>query len=328
MGIFDNSSHMDAEDFQYAWAEGLWVITPYYNPCGYKTRRINYDTFASSLRRAGIPLLTVECAFGDQPFTLPESLDIIKIRSRSLLWQKERLLNLTKTWLPKSCVAVAWIDCDLLFENENWAVDTVRLLQEVQLVQMFETCTRLPEENLENKKGGSSCQSFSKITSIDPTVLKIGHFEKHGHTGYGWAASRDLINEHGLYEAAIIGSADHYMALAAFGDFEGACMELMTDGDSAQIDHFKDWAGPFYASVQGRVGTVPGRVFHLWHGDLANRRYLKRNRELTEHGFNPYTDLWAKPGQPLEWAPNINKPELVKMFAGYFASRKEDGSNA
>lgn len=48
------------------------VITTYFNPCGYATRRRNYDLFVEGMRRAGVPCITVECAFGDAPFELPQ----------------------------------------------------------------------------------------------------------------------------------------------------------------------------------------------------------------------------------------------------------------
>jgi hypothetical protein len=317
---------MEVEDFLYEPAEGLWVVTAYYNPCGYKSRLRNYQIFAESLRRSGIPLLTVECAFGSESFSLPKSDLVVQVGSNSLIWQKERLLNLGISWLPKSCKYVAWLDCDLVFENRNWAVDTVRLLDKVPVVQVFETCNRLPEGGLKDKERGEICRSFASITPMNPRILEIGHFEKHGHTGYGWAARRNLLDKHGLYEYAIIGSADHYMAHAIYGDFGGACMELATNKDNCQLNHFRDWAEPFYADVRGELAAVPGNVFHLWHGNLINRGYLKRNHELTSRGFDPYTDLLANPGKPLEWRPGLKKTDLIEMFAGYFASREEDSS--
>lgn len=312
-------------EFRYDFADHLWVITPYYNPCNYERRRYNYEVFARTIRESGIPLLTVECAFGDQPFSLPESLDVVKVSSNSLLWQKERLLNLAVSWLPKSCKYVVWSDCDILFENKQWAVDTASLLDAVPLVQLFETCNRLPQDNLAAAAESDACASFASIVPNNPDTLHIGHFEKHGHTGYGWAARKDLLDEHGLYEYAIIGSADHYIAHAAFGDFEGKCMELMTAKDKTQLEHFKLWAEPFFRSVEGNVRAVPGSIYHLWHGDLEKRRYALRNRELTQYGYNPFTDILAPPGKPLEWR-DFGKEELKLMFANYFASRQEDGS--
>src|SRR4051812_46073823 len=86
-------------DYCYRAVKELWVITCYYNPCGYQSRRRNYEIFSHALKASGINLLTIECAFGHQPYDLGESLDVIRVRSRSLLWQKERLLNLAHRWL-------------------------------------------------------------------------------------------------------------------------------------------------------------------------------------------------------------------------------------
>lgn len=38
----------------------LFAVTTYFNPCGYATRRRNYDLFIEGMRRAGVPCLTVE----------------------------------------------------------------------------------------------------------------------------------------------------------------------------------------------------------------------------------------------------------------------------
>jgi len=292
---------MDLSRFCYQYVKDFWVITAYYNPCGYKSRRYNYDQFSQAMKNSGIPLLTVECAFGDQPFNLPGEIDTVRLRSKSVIWQKERLLNLATSWLPKSCKYLAWIDCDLLFINLGWAKEVVDLLEEFPLIQLFETCHRLSEGN-DIEQTQDVCRSFTSVTSKDSNILNLGHFEKHGHTGYGWATRREVLDRHGLYEYAIIGS-----------------------GDQKQIRHFADWGQPFFETIQGRVGTVSGSVLHLWHGNLGNRRYLLRNRELTEHGFDPYSDLVALPGKPLEWRFDLGKPDLVSMFETYFVSRYEDG---
>ena len=62
------------KEFQpYQKVSELWVITVYYNPCGYKSRRSTYDTFMQMMHLSGINVLTVECAFGDDLFELPEA---------------------------------------------------------------------------------------------------------------------------------------------------------------------------------------------------------------------------------------------------------------
>lgn len=316
--------HLD--EFDYRYASGLWVVTPYYNPVGYKTRRTNYEIFVHLLRRSGIPVLTVECAFGDQPFDLPESTDVVKIRSSTLLWQKERLLKLAISWLPPSCKYVAWHDCDLIFANPNWAQEMVAQLQRFPIVQSFETCNRLPQEYSGGGAAGQVCTSFASIVGNNPHVLASGRYEDHGHPGYAWAARREVLDEHGLYEYAVAGSADHYMAHAAVGDLDSPCIARMMFNRAPLMECFRVWAEAFDRTVQGRLGVVSGEVLHLWHGELQNRQYRLRQRELAKLDFNPLTDIVVLPGKPLELKPGINKPGLREWFASYFTSRQEDGA--
>src|SRR5262249_42875518 len=198
-------------EIKYNFCPDLWIIVSYFNPLNYRTRRFNYDVFIGALQRSGLNHLTVECAFEGQQFSLPDSSNVIKVRSRSVLWQKERLLNLAVSWLPRSCKCVAWLDCDLLFTNPSWVVETVRLLDKFPVVQLFERCIRLPQGHLDHNGKGNVCRSFASIMSRDSSVLNSGRFDDHGHTGYGWAARREVLDRRGLYEYAIAGSADHYI---------------------------------------------------------------------------------------------------------------------
>ena len=313
--------------FTYNFAPNLHVITAYFNPSHYQTRRLNYGIFAHLLKQSGIPLLTVECAFGDDDFDLPEDNDVIKVRSKSILWQKERLLNLALGWLPKSCQYVAWLDCDLVFTNPNWARDTAALLQNTPVVQVFETCNRLPEGYADAISGGEICQSFGLITGNNKSVLKTGRFQDHGHTGYGWAARKEILDRCGFYEHAIAGSADHYMAHAACGDWTSPCINRMMMENPKLIGHFQDWANLFHQEMKGgQVSSVPGEILHLWHGSLADRQYMLRHCELTKLGFDPYSDIVSMPGRPLEFSERGSRSALIEWFFEYFRGRREDGS--
>lgn len=308
---------------KYVQAPELWVITTYFNPCRYQTRRTNFDIFAASLRDAGINLLVVECAFGTDDFELPLSLDTVRVRSRSLLWQKERLLNLAASWLPPSCKYVAWLDCDILFMNPLWAVNTAELLNTHAVVQLFETAVMLEQGN--HELGTSDkVNSFGRIAPNDLSLLSCGRYDRHGHTGFGWAMRREIFDTVGLYEHTVAGSADHYMAHAIYNKY-GFCVDHSLQNNPFAGQHLRTWGERFYALVQGSFTVVPGEIKHLWHGDLKNRRYLQRMLETNALGFNPYTDIVARPGKPLEWSPGLNKPELVDYFTEYFNNRREDG---
>lgn len=305
--------------------KSLWIITVYYNPCRYRSRRSTYEAFIHAMRSSGINVLTVECAFGDDQFELPNTVDVIKIRSNTLLWQKERLINIGASYLPQSCKYVAWVDCDIVFENMNWARETAELLSSTcTVVQLFESCLRLEKGN-RFPQIPDRAFSFASITSKDISTMDCGRYDAHGHTGYGWAMRRGIFDNLGLYEHAVSGSSDHFMAHAIYEQY-GFCIENALKHDQRQIQHLMSWGNEFYKHVQGKLGVVSGEILHLWHGSHDRRDYFRRMWRITEYGFNPDTDLIAMPGKPLEWQPHVlsEKKQLVSYFAEYFASRQED----
>ena len=54
--------------------------------------------------------------------------------------------------------------------------------------------------------------------------------------------------------------------------------------------------------VNSRMGVVPGRILHLWHGDLADRRYADREREFRRLGLDPKAHLRHDENGLWEWS--------------------------
>ncbi len=306
----------------------LWVIAAYYNPHGYRSRARNYALFADSLRRSGVPLLTVECAFGDEPFALPDGQDVLKLRCDSVLWQKERLLNVAVSTLPPTCTKVAWLDADILFTRADWATETSRLLDSQQIVQVFTSVVRLPRgvtafPDAKDSDPPELIESFASVFTAHPTSHLGGHYHEHGHTGFGWAARRDILLRTGLYDTALSGSGDHLIAHAAVGDHESKCVDKVLGKNTPQREHFRRYADRFFAHTKGQLAAVPGTILHLWHGDHEYRRYSDRNVELIKLGFDPVCDLRLSSSGAWEWASH--RPALHQWAKEYFARRKEDG---
>src|SRR5262249_31410323 len=155
----------------------------------------------ASFDAGGLPLLTVECAFCDDGFELPAAPDVLRVRGRDVMWQKERLLNAALPHLPPECVAVAWLDGDVLFQREDWALQTRSLLERVPLVQPFDQAIRLPRGVLVYDGVGDVYDGFAATYARQPQRLLRGDFAAHGHTGFAWAARRELVERHGLYDA-------------------------------------------------------------------------------------------------------------------------------
>ena len=79
----------------------FYVITVFFNPAGFTSLLNNYFIFADKIKKQGAKLITVECAFDDGKFYIPENDNVYRLRSNSIMWQKERLINYGVSKLPK-----------------------------------------------------------------------------------------------------------------------------------------------------------------------------------------------------------------------------------
>lgn len=306
----------------------LWAITCYFNPVGYRRRLENYRSFR---RRLNVPLVTVELSF-DEKFQLAagDADVLVQLHSPSILWQKERLLNVALKSLPHCCDKVAWLDCDILFENDDWVRRASRALDEFALVHLFQERNELPIDfKLDSPdfcKASRKSQSLVyHLASGETTVEEAstpGGLLRGSTAGLAWASRKDTLNEHGLYDACIVGGGDRAILFAALGLFDH--LAQAREMNQRRTQHYLAWARPYFSKVKHRVGYIPGRVFHLWHGDLNNRRHQERHRLFGRFEFDPFVDIVVDRNGC--WCWNSDKPEMHAFVRQYFESRKEDGA--
>lgn len=303
----------------------FWVVTTYFNPAGYVSRRRNYDQFRARL--GSVPCLTVECAEDNRPFELSPSADVVQVRAQGALWQKERLVNLGVAQLPSSCRFVAWVDGDVLFARPDWPTLARAELEQRLAVQLFDEVELLPSpRGSQNGMVPQKLVGFAAKIRAEPESLVAGRFDAHGHTGYAWAMRRDILATVGLYDGCIVGSADHVMAHALLDAPRSPCVTRLLGADTPHHQHFVAWAQRLTALARQQklegIGFVPGRLSHLWHGAMASRRYFARNQRLAALGFDPARDLVVEPGEPLR----LLRPDgrIGLFLREYFASRNED----
>lgn len=313
--------------------ETLWGLTTYFNPMGASSRLANFRAFRERSRRQGLPLVAVELAFGDGPFVLREGIDaeiLIQRRSTSVLWQKERLLNLGLAHLPTHCTGVVWADADVLFEDDDWVQQTSRLLEKYVVLQPYSACIRLPEGKrpeeypsgelertiLQGNDNGTYSKSIcSRMSGFRPKFS--------GTTGYVWSARRAFLDQVGFYDRCIVGGADREMALAVLYR-PGRIPEKNTKIRYPRLRaHLDEWHRRVHGLVQRKVGYRPGAVHHLWHGSMVRRNYADRHSILEEHGFDPERDLELDDGGCFRF--RSENPALVEAIGAYFESRQEDG---
>lgn len=300
--------------------EDFWILTSYFNPARFETKRENYLRFRKSLLGLGANLLTLEQVVHDTP-ELSEFPEVLPLRGGAVLWQKERLLNLGLSKLPKNCKFVAWLDSDIIFDNTNWISEAKVKLREVPILQPFSTVYRLPKDVLQCIPSGESWESFGSVYRGNPNLFLEGDFQKHGHSGFAWVARREILN-HGLYDACILGSGDHMMAHAFAGDWESPCVVRIMGRYGKYLAHFQKWASLVYSGTRGRMDFVSGNIFHFWHGDPENRKYVSRNKKLLDFQFDPEKDIAV--GKKGLWEWNSTKPSMHRWCLDYFAQRKED----
>lgn len=315
----------------------LWAITCFFNPAGRASRLRNYRIFRRQLE---VPLLTVELALNGEPELTPSDADHLhQIRGgpEHILWQKERLLNLALEHLPAECTAVAWLDCDIVFANPEWPTQAKDLLAKHQLIQLFDRVVYLPQEmssmDLMKQALVDSASYYWQPGAVSnarkPHPLSYPKISQRGtsttgNPGMAWAAQRPLLDRHGLYDRAIVGSGDLFLHAALFARDKQLDRRLPR-GTPARQD-FDRWASGLLEDLNTPVSHCSGTIFHCWHGELVNRGYNERHRAISQFDFDPATDIRLDNNGCWRW--NSGKEELQLYLRQYFESRREDEPGA
>ncbi len=314
----------------------LHVVAVYSNPIRWDSRRKVHAEFEQHMLDSGVQLTTVECAYGERPFELEPHPEInrVQVRSSTLVWNKENLINVGIARLPHDWKYVAWIDADITFRAPKWASDTVHALQHYQLVQPWADAYDLGpnEDHMQTHKSFLRLWYQGQPIAPDAPLKndgKRGPFWKHdggpyeyAHTGYAWAARREAIEKlGGLFEISALGEGDNVMAKALVGRCESAVPSWIHPG---YLAHLHRWQNRALQHVHFRLGYVPGTIEHSWHGRKQDRGYVNRWDILKRHGFNPDTDLKKNTYGVIELAGN--KPMLSHDIDKYFRQRNEDSN--
>ena len=308
----------------------MWAVSCFFKPCRYELRVHNHRLFRA---RLGVPLLTIELSHDDHFELADDDADVVLRRTcPDVLWQKERLLNLAFASLPAACAFVAWFDGDVVLARDDWADEAQRRLRDdAVLLHLFDRCTDLPRDVVEprgeatgrsfvalHEEGGHEAELFDAMWGSHPTGAGV---QRKLSSGFAWAARRELLEGPGLYDACILGSGDRAIACAAHGRAERSTQNFLRN--DAQRAHYFDWGHRFAAAVDGRIGFLAGDLYHLWHGDLANRGYRTRWADFAAFDFDPARDIAVDTQGCWRWA--TDKPAMHAFVRDYFARRKEDG---
>lgn len=300
----------------------LCVVTVFFNPAGFRSLLNNYFIFAEQLKRQNVKLITVECAFNDGPFYIPDGPNTYRLRSNSIMWQKERLINYGVSKLPKDCKYFAWIDCDVLFQNEDWATTAKEKLQDSDVIQLFKKVFYMPKNMLQYD--GSKIPFMQSVIwqyKIHKNWLQRRKNRELNFSvpGFAWAARRDaFVEAGGLYDKNIIGSGDTFFVDCYLNSwdihgFASKFNEKMKNSLYKWRDIIQD--------KKLKLDYLPIDICHLWHGSMKNRKYMDRHDIIIKYDYDPEEDIQLV-NDVYEW--NSDKSEMHNDIKQYFFDRKED----
>ncbi len=302
----------------------LDVVLPFCNPMGWKSRLSNFRRCEDGMvATAGVRLTTVELAYGDRPFALPDRDGVrrVRVRGRDVLWHKENLVNIGFASYG------AMVDGDVLFHDPLWAAGVVHALAVHDIVQVSSHIIWLGPRNQFVARGNSFMSMYAAARRLhyrNRYYHPQDPFQpENGYPGHAWAYRRDAFTAlGGLLDVCILGAGDFHMVSALLNLPD----RLLQDSD--YMPEYRaalaEWGRNARAVTKQNVGNVPGLTFHLWHGSLAKRGYSTREHILIRNRFNPGADL-TRDSQGLIGLAG-NKPRLRDDLLAYFAERDEDST--
>lgn len=287
----------------------LAVITTFFNPNNYINIKHNYLKFSEKIKQK-CDLFPIELSFNGEFFIEDENLIKINGDDSNILWQKERLLNICLQNIPKEYTNIAWVDCDIIFENENWVNEVNEKLNYYKVLHLFENAKRLDENNNVDIIFNSIICNIKDNNEI-PINLN------NGVTGFGWAIRREEIEKIGFLDTQIIGGADALMFFSFVNKNNTIFHQKM---NKEWYDVYLEWSEKATKNIDFSINNISGDIIHLYHGNLKNRNYNNRYRILSDYNFNPKEDmiidkngLWKFKDESFSY----------KIF-NYFQERKED----
>jgi hypothetical protein len=296
----------------------LNVIIVISNPCLYAKRYQLCNQFISRMNEEQhVRLYIVELAYKNQKFLITKSnnKNHLQIRSETPLWHKENMVNLAvNKLLPTNYKAFAWIDADVEFENNTWALDTLKILNGYKdIVQLFSHAIDMDADETTLNIFSSFGYNFCKNKKFNNKKLL-----DFWHPGYAWAITRSAYEKiGGLYDKGILGSGDNMMALSLIN-----CVEK-----TLQMNYHEDYKNSIIEfqkkAKKLRLGYTPGVIRHYYHGSKQNRKYTERWKILIKHQYSPNNDITYDFKGILIPTKNFNE-NFKNDIINYFQERKED----
>ena len=274
------------------------VCFVFFNPTHSKRILMNYLYTVEKLKRAKIPYYTLELNFGKDD---PEIVNAFHVRARSVLFHKERLCRLLEQKVPWWYKKLVFLDADIIFGSPSWLDDTSKLLDTHDVVQPFSNAVWM------DSTYKTATQERLSVAFMD----KNKTFDSKLHPGFAWAFRRSWFREIGFYDFGITGSGDTLSAAAWLGvGFPKGYLKPA----------FQSSYAAYCKKPRPRMTYLPGKVYHLWHGTHANRKYVDRHKIL-----DGVTDVLSILRPNWHGVFELSDVRIEQKMREYFEQREDDG---
>jgi len=315
------------------------AITAFFNPFRFASRVANFAAARAWSEKQGLAMLVVELAFDSDPFELSDQLRystqaVTKFLRRrtsrqNILWHKEALLNIALQGLESfaefdTCTKIVWLDSDVILED-GWIEATSEMLERYKIGQPYTHVVRLPRGTFMPYAYWSEPRMERMGYGIAEGQVQWSYAKRFGkgvggHTGFAWAARRDVLTSVGLYDRAIVGGFD---ALLAHAIVDPRCEARL---NSQMAHHFEEYA----VNARSTFGTELGypnrtvKAATYWHGENKDRSYQDRHLILLKHTYDPSRDVRLDSTGVLVWTDQVS-PNLREEVMETLRQRREDG---
>ena len=317
----------DSPKFPEKLTGSFWGITTFFNPQGYKNKLEHYKVFRENAKRQGLKLLVIECALKDNGYEIQEEdADIlVRVKSNSVLWHKERLLNIALKHLPVDCDKIIWIDCDVIILNDNWIKETAELLEDYIIVKPFSKAIRLDRKETKMLIKNNSLNDFENKRRDSAETYSIENNPFWFLSVFGIAARRKTMDKIGFFDTTIAGNGDSLM-ISAFLNIDPVIPRKPLTAEINQnfLSEINNWNKMTATEIRKSIAALDGIMIHLFHGSLKEKKYDNRFDFLADNGYNPKTFLTKNEYDCYEWTEKGQK--LGRELEYYFLERNETGS--
>lgn len=246
------------------------------------------------MEKAGADLITIEMSDDDYGFQIEDS---IKLTGDCFLEQKENLIVKGMDLIEDD--VFAWIDCDIVFEDNDWMSKTLDSLSSNDIVQMFETVILLNPDGGEDRRFKSMLSEF-----YNNPLFNNGH-PNQGHPGFAFAGRKEKVKFYNNF----VFSNDVVFCSSLTHDYW--IIKSWDISDEMKSDIIK-WCE---SNQKTKFSFVDLNAKHLWHGSWTNRMYNSRMKIVDKHRHK----VKIKNG-----LYSCEDGEAKKDFIELFRKRKED----